>query len=76
MPSPLLGCEEGLVSDPTFSEDFKKLLEAWIEIEAKARKAFPDKTDEEIYEICSAAMNRALGPIAPIEVVVKKKKES
>ena len=52
--------------DVTFTEDFRRLLEAWEAFEREVDRLFPGATPERKYELVSAAMNRALGFAAPI----------
>jgi hypothetical protein len=41
-------------------ELIRELMNAWDSIVASARKRFPGATEEEIYQIASRAMKRAL----------------
>lgn len=45
----------------TFASDLRQMLEAWNQIERAAREQFPGVSPEELQEICSGAMNHALG---------------
>jgi len=42
------------------SQVLRELMNAWDSIVASARKRFPNATEEEIYQIASSAMKRAL----------------
>lgn len=44
----------------TFAQDWKELMDGWITIQTAARAAFPQATDQEIYEITKGAFEHAL----------------
>lgn len=45
----------------TIADAIKKMMEAWAVLEAEVKKAFPDSSSEEIYQICKAVMGENLG---------------
>ena len=47
-------------ANPTFAQDIKKMMTVWNGIMAKARKQFPNASEEELYRIAKGAMDHAL----------------
>jgi len=45
----------------TTADVIGEMMTAWNTIQTKVSAAFPQASDEERYEICAAAMNKALG---------------
>ena len=45
----------------TFAQDIAEMMAAWNKIMTAARAQFPNATDEELFQIASAAMRHALG---------------
>ncbi len=44
----------------TLVTDIKEMMEGWNKIENCAKAAFPQASKEELFKICSSAMNHAL----------------
>jgi len=45
----------------TAAQDIKEMMDGWDKIEAKAKANFPKASKEELFKICSSAMNFAIG---------------
>ncbi len=45
----------------TFAQDLVEMMAAWEKIMTAARSQFPNATEEELFQIASAAMRHALG---------------
>lgn len=50
------------MSKQQIAETLVEMANAWNQIEAAAKAQFPQATPDEIYQITSSAMNRAVGP--------------
>lgn len=49
------------IADMTDAEFVAHLMAAWNTIEAAANAQFPNASKEELFQICSGAMDHALG---------------
>lgn len=43
------------------AEQIKEMMGNWNKAEAAVREAFPAATDEQVFQMTSAAMNKSLG---------------
>ena len=43
------------------ADTIKEMMEAWNKIVANIKTRFPEKSDEEVYQIASAVMNKSVG---------------
>jgi hypothetical protein len=48
-------------SKSTYATDFAEMMAVWNKIEAAAKAQFPNADKEELYQICSAVFDQALG---------------
>lgn len=61
--------EDAMKREQTDAEFIAELMNAWNKIETAAKAQFPNATREELYKICSGAMNHAIGLGSTREVV-------
>jgi hypothetical protein len=44
-----------------FAKDIQEMMDNWNKTEAAVRAAYPNATDEQVFQISSAAMKKSLG---------------